>query len=231
MLKTSFPYAFGGLILILAATLVGCRNPVATNSANEGTAEELWQWVSQYDDMASVLQLTDEDQAKLKQVHQEHQAKLRNWFEENGEYRRKRLGQAINAYENKDLRKMKELQADKEKWQAIHDEERELQIGYESAIFAAIPESKAVQWKARVISDKLLEYLEPFEPTAEQIQRINELAPRAAIGLNDISVWRAEGTKKLESMFARQVLSADQKGRYEEFKQKNRHRLLKWNSK
>lgn len=224
------------LILVLVTLALGCTSsgpPVGSAEAEQvaqNASQSIMKIERKYDQLKKFL--NDDEQAVVAAVHQTYQSKLTEWDVEHGE--KVRAGQAALAdflsTKNKAKAKQALAQSKKDNVKELILEKRRMQEEYEAAVVRAIPADKLKLWQADSISRTLLEFLEPLDLTAEQIQQVHNLAPSAlqTVDDKDKQAWRLIGTSKLEDLVGQRVLSQDQKRPFEELLKNNKSRKLKW---
>lgn len=238
-MKICFDVKLGlGLALALSTALTcGCLEPDGSAKSNSGdvskkSAEQLSSLVAEYRDLNSCLELTEQEETKIAEVHLRFEKKLRSWYDKNHRELRQIQGNALDAARERDLKKLKQMNArgDKKRVAELYQEERELQGEYEATLIDAIPAAKLDTWKSHVIAKQLLEYLEPIDLSDDQIKQIQESAVVVISREGTNENWKGMGTRALEIVFARQIVSKSQQPGYDALKKSNRLRQLRWNN-
>lgn len=223
-------------MVLAIAVVLGCSNPNSSSENEESarelvkTSEKFSKIQTEFDEMMSVLNLEAEASAKLTQVHETNFQKWIDWDTEFGleisEIRKK----ALDAAKDKDLRRIKEMnaQGDKDRVAALVNQERELRDSYYSELFEAIPEEERQIWKAHTVAKKLLIFLGPVDLTDDQAIEIRTKAKDAILLVKVNENWRGAGTAQLEKLFENQIIRPDQKAAFEKLKKEQPMRQLKW---
>ena len=198
----------------------------------EAAVKPLSKLIKQYEPIANVLELNENEIAQIGSIHREYGDKLSQWHETDGKEMKAIQKQALQAARNRDKAALNRLNASggKEKVAKFSQAEAAIQKAYAEALFDAIPGEKQDRWKAYRISTCLLEFLEPLNLSQEQMDSVRSLAPKAIRSIGNETNWQGYGTSKLEKLFETRVVTAEQKEDFENLKSKNRMRMLKWNN-
>lgn len=241
------------LLLVIGSfcTFAGCNSEQAASSVNddqnqtepndstdetpdkeEKSPAKLSKLVQQYAPIVEVLSLSDEEAAAFEAIHKRYGEDLAKWHESDGKEMRSLQKQALQAARNRDLAALNRLKAAgaKEKVAKFTAAERAIQKEYSTALIGAIPDDRLDRWKAYRVAVTLLDFLEPLNLTEAQKSSVHELAPTAIRSVSKESNWQGYGTSKLEKLFEKQILDADQQDEFETLKSKNKMRMLKWNN-
>lgn len=236
MKKTNQSRSITLILVVISLTSWGCSKrdsspeQADTKESEQAIHRAVTKVQRKYDQLETFLD--DGEQAVLAGVHQKHQSILEAWHTKHGE--KIRSGRAAIAEfmstKNKAKARKAIAQGKKDNVKELILEEQGLQKEYEAAVVAAIPVGKLRLWQADKISRTLLAFLEPLELTDAQIRQVHDLAPSAlqSIRDEDRQAWHLIGTGNLEELFGQRVVAKTQKQRFEELKEKHKHRKLKW---
>lgn len=226
------------IVFLFAISIVSLGCSKQDSSTVQAESEDVQQAIDQaatrvqrtYDQLDTFL--NDGEKAVLAGVHQKHQSILKDWHAEHGEKIRSGRAALADFLSTKNKAKAREAiaQGKKDNVKELILEEKDLQKEYEAAVIAAIPIDKMRIWQADRISRTLLAFLEPLELTEAQISQVHNLAPSALQSIRDgeEQAWHMIGTDKLEKLFAQRVVVEAQRQPFEELKEKNKQRRLKW---
>ena len=239
------PRALANLLLLLVLVLsMGCGagNSESAGAGNpQGVSAESVAYGSktldrleqEYQQMLDVLQLNETEAKALEEVHRLHLGNLQSWFADNGPEIAALRRMARRAAEQRDLAKLKRMDAEGGKQQAAEwaAEEKELLQTYQRELEAALTEEQTLRWQAHVVAEQLLEWLQPLNVGPEQVQAIREEAVEVIAQLDQQQrkeTWRGHGTANLEKRFGSDLINGDQKLEYENLRRRDRGRYLRW---
>ena len=185
---------------------------------------------AEFDSLLSVVDLSESKEQEVRALHQTWTNRLDDWHRENGPTIVAIRKKALEAAKKKDLRALKKMDrgGDKQKVADLTNEEREMLQTYEAELEATLPEPERTKWQRHVVTQQLLEFLQPLELTQEQQDQIGEQSGNVMNRVKRKENWRGYGTAELEKVFERNIVSPQQKTSFEELKKKNRMRMLKW---
>lgn len=217
--------AIGIVLAATAPAFVGCgeREPAPSQTAAE---PKTYDWRPEYDEMASVLQLTPDEQARVQAAYEARAKKLEEWW--NGPE-----GQALleeeralkEATEARDLQGVRAVTrkdpTQRSKFKAIADETM-------ADVIAALPPQKRIAWDGHRVAEKMLELMHPLELNDEQ----QNLIRTNAVSFVQTAVNAGEPTPPsaaflaLETWAENNVMTDPQYYAYEEIKKSNPMRSL-----
>ena len=235
-----------GLTMLMTSLLnLGCGIPIESGNRIAATKDERQQGshdpamtfermsplVEVYKEVGAILQLDDAEQKQIDEVLQKHQAIFENWYGNEWQELRKHQQAATNAAQKRDLASLQQLKANggKERVAELHQQERQMQVNFETELLASIPSDKLEQWKSHRIATLLLTFLEPLNLSPQQIKEVRQQAP-AVIRSMEKPNWQGYGTDRLEKKFASTILKPNQRKDFEQLQKKNRLRMLRWNN-
>lgn len=224
------------LIAVLLSTMViatGCGQRKLDNVADQGnnstasSGKKLSRLMIQYESVAEVLQLGDDEDAAIQAVHNKHQQLLDEWNADSGSELRDIQSKALKAARNKDLAALRAMDAsgEKQKVAELVAEKRTMKRAYEAALLLSIPADKQNQWKTHLISSSFLDFFEPLNLSDDQIEKIKNYAAIATSQVNREPNWQALATVKLENLFANDV-AEEQTDSYAKLRKRNALRHL-----
>lgn len=233
-------------VLFLAAMFVstGCQKPTpsgngpdtpgATAGKNSApkTPAPIAKLKARFQTILIVLELDENEKIDLQRVHDENLQELQEWYAENGPAMRSIQGEAITAFKDRDLQRLKSMNArgDKEKIAKLKDDERKILSKYETALYNTIPESQFLAWKAHTIAANLIDFLSSLDLMQDQINEIHASSRKVIEQIGDEPNWAGYGTVQLENIFEQDIVSGQQKSVYEALKKKNPLRMMNWNN-
>ena len=246
-------------ILALAIiTAIGCRepgpspdntdNPNASTShsaPDEGTQKttkkksygdsQLRIIESEFAILKQSKQLAPAEKDGLNQFFAQRVTQIKDWYSKNGPKIVALRKEALEAARRKDLRKLKEMNktGSKESVSNLVNQERKLLDEYRVELEKQIPKEAKLEWQSTIVSNQLLEFLEPLQLTENQMEQVRSSASQAIarLGRKQQDNWRGYGTAKLEEIFATKHLEASQKQAFEQLQKSNKMRMMKWGQK
>ena len=230
-------------LVILVAAFIGCSssktgsNGAANKDSNSSAygSKQLANCEAQLEEMKTILKLDEAAAKALTASHNSHVEKMKSWFEESGVELVALRKEALDAARDKDLAKLREMEADgkKKRVAELTEEERVLVAEHTELLLDSVSPDQAAKFKAHVIAEQLLElleFLEPLELTDSQVTEVRELAEKVIPRFASNAKWRSEGTIKLEQEVAATVLTAEQRNKFQQFDGSKRLERLRWSN-
>ncbi len=221
--------------LLSAIVLAGCagpnedskKNSDATTVAHEKStnhANQAWKnWADELNQMATILDLNDEEKAKLKTSFKEQAKIVGEFWNETGKQLNELERKIKSAVKEKSLTNMRELIAAakpmRERFQKLLEER-------ERALLDALSPARREQWMGYRLVERFWKLTKSMTFSDEQKSKIKQLAVQAAKSVAGKPNPTAAGFLDLEKMIEEQVLDPNQQKAYESIKSKNKLRSL-----
>lgn len=225
-------------LILLICVFTGCSAPDSGTAGSDSGgksaygSKQLARCEASFEEMKAVLKLDAAAESELANVHEAHTKKMKDWFDESGVELVALRKEALDAAREKDLAKLREMEADgkKKRVTELTEEERVLVADHLELLLDSVEPAQATSYKAHVITKQLIEFLDPIELTGEQVAEVNKLAEKVISRIAPNQVWRSEGTISLEKEVLSQVLSAEQRSQYDEFDRSKGLQRLQWSN-
>ncbi len=182
-------------------------------------------WTAEYEQISAVLELSDQDKAKLKAAFEARAEALTQWWTEKGATLAQFEQQMKQAAKDRDLTGFRQAKA---KAQPLRNEFRKLLKTHRSNILEALSPEYRLKWEAHLVSERILELLQPLNLSDQQISQVRTEALSSVSASVNKPNPRAAAYMKLEQTVERSVLSAEQRQTFQEIKKKIPLRSLNW---
>ena len=181
-------------------------------------------WTAEYEQMNTVLELSDQEKAKLKAAFEARAEAITQWGTKNGEKLAQFEQQMKQAAKARDLSGLRRAKA---KAEPIRDELRELLKTHESNIREVLSPKYRLKWEAHQVSERILDLMQPLNLSDQQISQVRTESLSTVNASANEPNPKAAAYMKLEQTVELSVLAAEQRQAFQEIKKKNPLRSLK----